>query len=714
MESSAPPKIKPISAQTIRTSVETKVRETKQAGKSIVENKRITNEGKEAGKVAYQEIVGDQKAVEALPTVQEAIKELRRDLRVDLTNKRKTIVEETAKAWGDKKRNNAFWQEVHKRQTEDQTYQTAILETKETGKLLSSVAQKARSAAQSEIAQQLIKDNDPRIRIQQDSYVARNKKAPSVAYIANTLAAKILPEKLKNPTSKTTTEPSLSQTATLVPPGEKPREFTPFDQPETESIRPLHETTMPSEEILLAEVRRLNEQAAKARSALDKQRQKSPEILQKKGFSGGRLLEAFSAIKKSASKNILAPFAIISILNVGTTGAQFDMGSLPVAPPPPSHSITTTAPQPASAEVKIVTPQTPPPVEAKVVQKADAYGKITNANNEVFFPGSSTKIKLPSTSSQIELHGFTQDGNYRIKGYDPQTKMQFEVPIEEVAVTQGNLVKESLHNPMVGIRANLPESMEKLGKIGAGNVRIDAGWAEVNPDGSLKDKNVIALLEAAKQNNLKILVDMNPQQLLPREELHKRIQALLSYGDEDRVTFEIANEPDVFHFWHGDIDSFAEFVKIASEEAWKIKPDQKIVVGALSEPDKNGGETLHKMVASLKEKGVDMKRLTFAVHAYHYAEVLQDYIDRVQKETGSDKIMITEMGINLLAPEEQDELKKMIAIAKKTGSPFFFHQFEDFGPDPVDHATYGMVKHDGKFSTAANFVRYAAEQKKAA
>lgn len=270
------------------------------------------------------------------------------------------------------------------------------------------------------------------------------------------------------------------------------------------------------------------------------------------------------------------------------------------------------------------------------------------------------------------------------------------IAIQETAVMDltPTLVEGKRHQPLVprnpylGMRNDIPKLMDMVSNLGAFQVRIDGGLSETNGD-TLKDESVKEAVQKAKENNLSILYLFNPQQLLSREEIHKRLEVILAQGGD--ITLELGNEPDDVNvpFWKGrDLKSYARFIKVASEEAEKIKPGTKVVVGALVER-----KNFPKLVAYLKQEQVSPNNLTFAIHAYHTPGELSAWIDTVQLEVSQPKLMVTEAGINVsqFNPQADANLLEMARMAQRLQIPFFIHQLGRTEVDPVTGEIFGFV-----------------------
>lgn len=255
-------------------------------------------------------------------------------------------------------------------------------------------------------------------------------------------------------------------------------------------------------------------------------------------------------------------------------------------------------------------------------------------------------------------------------------------------------VKEKLPalNPNLGIRNDVLKLMPLVTEFGARNVRIDGGLSETSPDGKIKDWENLALLDETKRLGLDVLYVFNPQQLISREEIRARLKAILSR--DQKITIELGNEPDDVNvpYWKDrNLETFAEFIKIASEETAKIKPDTKLVVGALV-----GQENIKQLVSHLEKKEVDIKKLTYAIHAYHSADEIWTRVASVKVATKGAPVMVTEAGItneggdNNPGNNIQDLVEIYRAARSVSDGPVFIHELP-FGQDPITNEHYGLV-----------------------
>lgn len=233
-------------------------------------------------------------------------------------------------------------------------------------------------------------------------------------------------------------------------------------------------------------------------------------------------------------------------------------------------------------------------------------------------------------------------------------------------LTEEKVIKEQeiVQSSILGIRNNDADIMDYVPKIGASWVRIAGGDGELDKDTKLK-----AALDAAKEQKIKTLYLFNPTHSLPREEIARRLKGILATYE---VMLELGNEPDNLDvpFWENrDLRSFARFIKIASEEAWKINPKTKISIGALVDVSNT-----KELLDYLKKEGVDTSRLALGVHAYNTVGDIEDKVQAIKKVTNME-LIFTELGT---VGENKSNIPKLIETAKKYGSLVFLHELPDY------------------------------------
>lgn len=260
-------------------------------------------------------------------------------------------------------------------------------------------------------------------------------------------------------------------------------------------------------------------------------------------------------------------------------------------------------------------------------------------------------------------------------------------------------------NSHLGIRNDILKLMPLILEFGAKNVRMDGGLSEASSDGGLKDQKNRDLLDEAKRLGLDVLYVFNPQQLLSRKEIRARLKAVLSR--DQKITVELGNEPDDVNvpYWKDrNLETFAEFIKIATEEAVRIKPDAKLVVGALVKQEK-----IKDLVGYLEKKGVDTKKLTYAIHAYHSPDEIWTRIALVKVATKGAPVMITEAGVAVADTDvdsiQEDTLSKLVEMynigRSVTKEPIFIHELP-YGQDPVTREHFGFASKEN-FKPRTNF-----------
>ena len=141
-------------------------------------------------------------------------------------------------------------------------------------------------------------------------------------------------------------------------------------------------------------------------------------------------------------------------------------------------------------------------------------------------------------------------------------------------------------------------------------------------------------------------------------------------------------------FWEGrDLKTFAKFIKIASEEAWSIRPGLNIVVGALVKQ-----ENINELVPYLRQEGVDLNRVIFAIHAYHTPQEVENRVQMVKGATGGARVLFSEFGVS--NSEDSDYLGRLVQMYSKirqySEEPAIIHQLALY-PDAVTGEQFGFV-----------------------
>ncbi len=373
----------------------------------------------------------------------------------------------------------------------------------------------------------------------------------------------------------------------------------------------------------------------------------------------------------------------------------------PTIPPPTSQPELVT-PVPVTATPRPATPRpATPELTPTLTIKANALGRFTNLIPEIY----DSKTKKPLSKEEIIsrfgpgynvlVTGYSDDDKDRFSFYDPNQRKYYDVNIDHVRFpeNQGLPETEVPKITWLGIRNNVPSLMEFVLPMGATRVRIvsDNNYLSISterkttpptPEEIKLNKVIEDSLEQAKRLGLKVLYTYNPSYLPTQEQIRSHLKVVLS---KTPVDLEIGNEPDetTNGYWEdynktGSLLSFSKFVRLTIEEAKKIKPDIKIIIGALADPARNQAI----LVKNLKDAGVDLNGVEWAIHAYSPDE-LKNRFDIAQKATSKRDFVITELGFN---GDEDDVLPKMISQARQlTNQEIYIHEL------PAGDANWGLV-----------------------
>jgi hypothetical protein len=275
--------------------------------------------------------------------------------------------------------------------------------------------------------------------------------------------------------------------------------------------------------------------------------------------------------------------------------------------------------------------------------------------------------------------------------YDPGTNKFFDIPINQLLIKEGSPVKEMPRSPYLGIRCNDKELIKELKDLGVSKVRIVC-----NNDDPTEETKIQDTMKEASRLGLNILCTYNPSFTPSPDHIRAHFQEMLRVPN---ITLEIGNEPDetTHGYWEdynkkgGSFESFAKFVKTSINIARSIKPDVKIIIGALAKPEHklnfNGPNNQERFVAELKRQGVDITKVDFSVHAYHDSEI-RERVPLVQKATGKQNLVMTELGHNT---EAQDTLPGFIQHSKSLGvGDIYIHEF------PIHEDSWGFINPKNK------------------
>ncbi len=273
------------------------------------------------------------------------------------------------------------------------------------------------------------------------------------------------------------------------------------------------------------------------------------------------------------------------------------------------------------------------------------------------------------------------------------------------------LLKLNLYNPQslvintdlavrsdrLGVRINWPQSAALAARMGFGSVRIVSDREDF-----FFGTRSRRLIEAARKQNLDLLITFNPKYVLNQEELNTSLNNLFSAisAYPHTVKLEIGNEPDnpIIKFWRDqDLQTFAQLVNLTIDKVNESRPNTKIVIGALVDVSKT-----RQLLQYLQQAGVDTNQVEFAVHSYNSTSDVMTRINIVQQET-QRPIELTELG-----SDRNKDLDKLIETGFKKGAlRIFIHQLE---PYFEGDAFFGLFNPDGSLSSIVKFIRVFARK----
>lgn len=605
-------------------------------------NGRINKKGKEIGKETYAKI----SSVIPPTEVKEASTIIRTQIREELKQRRKEIRASLDLNWKEngrvkRGRKIEFQEELKKRLLEDDVMQEGYAARK----ILTSVVTRSQRELTYEKRKEIIeKITNDEIKNFQNQRQADGKKKISDAFAKNIITAIRLREE-KEAQSKKGEEAKEKNEEEVNKTPEASEELTPTQEaPPTSTIERTNE--------ILFTIHQLQEVA----------RKRTLDLLRVAGFEGKRLLEGLHDIQRGVRKNpLLAALALSSTLNISAidSGSQYSNSQVPSS----SHTQVQNQPQ---GGLQLVTRGPENPV------KSPEMAKIAK-------PG---VFGVDGNNNPLEIIGY-ENMQFKIKTDGKQKLM----PIEQVTITEG--IPVVARNKNMGIRVNTVEAMDLVAKLGVGSVRIDGGWSTVTPEGKLTDQKVVALLEKAKEYKLDVLYQFNPQKKISSEDMYQRLKGILdAYPD---VQIEVLNEPDdlnVPFFENRDLKQAAETIKIAQDALSRLRPDKKVVVGALVDP-----ANIPIFAKRIKETNANLDKLEFAIHTYNDKEQVKLMVETMRKNFGKNvSLVITELGAD---SKENASFIQMLETAREYGIKVYVHQAEDI-PDPITQQSFGGVRFDEK------------------
>lgn len=356
------------------------------------------------------------------------------------------------------------------------------------------------------------------------------------------------------------------------------------------------------------------------------------------------------------------------------------------------HSQPSRVPEAAAAAVeRVVKPQT-----FAVIDSDKTTGVMVGEDQVEFGPHERVQVLRPA-------------GNFRflVKREDGS---EVKIPMNMVEL-QGSedLAWKDEVRPLawLGFDSAQPDLIDKIPQLGAGAVRIPVEGGEGKFFREIPEAG--EAIQRAKANNLKILINFNPRQLLPEKEIEIRVKRILDLlGGYQNVSFEIGNEPDASHFWEGaSLEKYAEFYKRTDKVFKKLKANTSLVVGATVTQ-----QSIPKLVRALRVAGLDTAKLKYAIHTHNYPEDIPLRIETLRDEAGGEvEVIVSEGGWNANEEQKGAKIVEMIRLARENGvSEFYIFQlrnisfpdenFEWFG----EKGNWGVAKPDGTLEKSAYYI----------
>lgn len=296
----------------------------------------------------------------------------------------------------------------------------------------------------------------------------------------------------------------------------------------------------------------------------------------------------------------------------------------------------------------------------------------------------------------------------------------------------------------VSIHQESGEILDRVEEMRIGWVRVDVGWADIEPTFETPPLYVWdaadAVVTAEKIRGRKILwlvggtpswASTNgkrngvPKDAVARERFREFVRAMVERYVDDVHYFEVWNEPNLERFWTGSVEEYVNCLLIpAYEEVKRVDPEKKVVAPGLA--------LLH---SSARIKVDDFFRVLGWYEAYRYVDIVSQHIyeDRPrdiieQFEDGNYEclwfvcwknrdglhsiyrragfgnysIWITEFGwkSNETGEERQGkylvETLDLLARRRVFGAAFIYELYDD----PRYTKNYGLLKNDGSPKTA--------------
>ena len=336
----------------------------------------------------------------------------------------------------------------------------------------------------------------------------------------------------------------------------------------------------------------------------------------------------------------------------------------------------------------------PKPFFEETQKKPPLLAKFRTKAPDIFVPGTRQKVSM-DVPAQIEVKGFGH-------GYTLSAQINnatYEIPIDQLDVSNANVLvsQEKARSNFVGIRVNSPEGVENAAQLGAKSVRINGeGYNLSNPTKSSESEveNVKKTIKKAKENNLEMLYVYHPTQLLSREEIQNQLKAIYNeVGDYPKFTLELGNEFNSPYFWKdGNLDTFSEFVKVATDTVWKMHPDAKMALGALDDTWQ-----LEKLLLKLKKNNVSVGKFnSVALHVYGGEKAMDNVVQEASRalkgQNLSVPLVVSEYSSTSVGVVNGSVLARMTDRAQQLGLKEVFIHEADGGEGLELFADYNQPK----------------------
>lgn len=291
----------------------------------------------------------------------------------------------------------------------------------------------------------------------------------------------------------------------------------------------------------------------------------------------------------------------------------------------------------------------------------------------------------------------------------PRTRLTIPHPLNTSApfflhkllFDSANSVEMNHQYPNFCIRNDNPDYMQGIASAGIGFVRIAGPYQHIGMPAT-KFEQAIRMAEYA---HLHPLIVFAPVEVSNPYFLQTQIRSLVTLHPNAMI--ELGNEPDVnvpgFNPWKKtDTDhfqSFAQFVKLAMGEAFRINPKTIIGIGALQNLSKT-----KELLDALNTAGVPLQRLKFiGLHAYNAMSEVQNRIRTLhtilKSYSLSTPIWMTELGID--SKHDKSLFPKLIDHAYQLGvQSVCLHEFKGITPWAINAQDIDIIKESDSIRTS--------------